>query len=399
MESTLSATECKVKEIELGLLDIKGLLERLRQLVDIRGQRGRRYQLAPLLLLIVLAKLSGEDKPSAIADWVSGRAEWLAQALDLKWAKMPHHNTYRRVLAFVVEPEALDQVVSEHLKSLPGVGASRLIGMDGKAVRGTISAKNPQGQHLLVAYLPEEGIVLGQADVDGKENEIVVAPELLGRLDLRGKIVMGDAMHAQRGLSKQIVDAGGEYIWLIKKNQRTVLEEIEYLFAPDAPTVLGTMLPHDFVSHQESDKGHGRIEKRRITVSAELKGYTKWPALEQVFQVERWRTEVKTGKSETAVVYGVTSLTSKESPAADLAYLIRAYWGVENGLHGRRDVTFNEDRTRQTLGRAGHVMASLNNLVIGLLRHAGFANIASARRACDAILHQTKAQAIARLLT
>jgi len=271
--------------------------------------------------------------------------------------------------------------------------------MDGKTVRGTISAENPQGQHLLAAYLPEEGIVLGQADVDGKENEIVVAPELLGRLDLRGKIVMGDAMHAQRGLSKQIVQAGGEYIWLIKENQPTVLEEIEYLFAPDTPTVLGNMLPHDFVSHQESGKGHGRIEKRRITVSRELKGYTKWPGLEQVFRVERWRTEVKTGKSETAVVYGVTSLTRKESPAKNLAGHVRAYWGVENGLHGRRDVTFNEDRTRQTLGRAGHVMASLNNLVIGLLRHAGFANIASARRACNAALNQTKAQSIARLLT
>lgn len=399
MEFTLSARECKVKEIELGLLDIKGLLDRLCQLVDIRGQRGRRYQLGPLLLLIVLAKLSGEDKPSAIADWVSGRADWLAQALHLRWSRMPHHSTYRRVLAFVVEPDELDQVVSEHLKSLPGGGASRLVAMDGKTVRGTISAENPQGQHLLAAYLPEEGIVLGQADVDGKENEITVAPELLGRLDLRGKIVMGDAMHAQRGLSKQITDAGGEYIWLIKENQPTVLEEIEYLFAPDTPTVLGNMLPHDFVSHQESDKGHGRIESRRITVSRELKGYTKWPGLEQVFRVERWRTEVKAGKSETAVVYGMTSLTRKESPAKNLAGHIRAYWGIENGLHQRRDVTFNEDRTRQTLGGAGHVMASFNNLVIGLLRHAGFANIASARRACNAALNQTKAQAIARLLT
>ena len=56
------------------------------------------------------------------------------------------------------------------------------------------------------------------------------------------------------------------------------------------------------------------------------------------------------------------------------------YWGVENGLHYRRDVTFHEDATRLTQGNAGHVMATLNNLVIGLLRLAGFSNLAAARR-------------------
>jgi hypothetical protein len=62
--------------------------------------------------------------------------------------------------------------------------------------------------------------------------------------------------------------------------------------------------------------------------------------------------------------------------------LTRAYWGVENGLHYRRDVTFHEDATRLTQGQAGHVMAALNNLVIGLLRLAGFTNLAAARRYC-----------------
>jgi hypothetical protein len=48
-------------------------------------------------------------------------------------------------------------------------------------------------------------------------------------------------------------------------------------------------------------------------------------------------------------------------------------------LHHRRDVTFHEDHTRQTRGNAGHVMAILNNLVIGLLRRNGVTNLAQAR--------------------
>jgi len=58
----------------------------------------------------------------------------------------------------------------------------------------------------------------------------------------------------------------------------------------------------------------------------------------------------------------------------------RAHWGIETGLHYRRDVTFKEDATRMTIGHTGHVMASINNLIIALTRQAKFRNTAQARR-------------------
>lgn len=226
---------------------------------------------------------------------------------------------------------------------------------------------------------------------------------------------MGDAMHSQRAISEQIKQAGGDFIWPIKRNhggnfgsrQPTVLAEITQLFVPATPTVLGNLLPNDFVSYEKASKGHGRRERRRITVSSELKGYTEdgsalpseWPHLEQVFQLERWRTNPKTGKSETEVIYGLTSLSSKAASARKLHDLIRDYWGIENGLHQRRDVTFHEDRIRQTIGYAGHFMASINNLAIGLFRHAGCTNIASARRVVDSLFNQATYLAIERILT
>ena len=98
----------------------------------------------------------------------------------------------------------------------------------------------------------------------------------------------------------------------------------------------------------------------------------------QTFQVERWRTDRKTGAAQTEVVYGLTSLSRKAATAEAMHDFVRDYWGIENGLHQRRDVTLHEDRIRQTLGHAGHVMVSLNNLVIGILRNAGFTNLARA---------------------
>jgi predicted transposase YbfD/YdcC len=284
----------------------------------------------------------------------------------------------------MVSPEELDQAICEHLTSQEGVGKSVLISIDGKTVRGTIKWGESRGEHLLAAYLPEEGIVLMQVAAGEKDNEINQAPVLLGYLDLRGKIVIGDAIHTQRALSVKILDAEADYLWFAKENQPTLRQDIEQLFEADPRTVLGGVVENDFRTFRTVEKGHGRLESRKITVSSELKGYSDWPGLEQVFRLERRRREVRSGKEETEVIYGLTSLSKAEASPERLLYLTRTYWGIENGLHGRRDVTFREDRTRLTRGKAGRVMASLNNLVISLLRLSGYTNLAQARRQWEA---------------
>ena len=55
------------------------------------------------------------------------------------------------------------------------------------------------------------------------------------------------------------------------------------------------------------DSGHGRIEQRRLRTSTVLGGYSDWPGLAQVFQIERQVIVKKTGQDREAVVAGVTS--------------------------------------------------------------------------------------------
>jgi predicted transposase YbfD/YdcC len=387
-ECTLPESERRLREFGVAVFDLKGLRERLEWIPDLRGERGRRYELAPLLLLTILAKLSGHDTPAAIVDWIRLRSTWLLGALHLSWSRVPHQNTFRRVFSFAIEVSEVDLLVAEHLIGISNTDGDRLVSFDGKTVGGTICADDPHGEHLLAAYFVESGIVVGQVSVGRKENEIVAAPKLLEGIDLHNKIVIGDAMHTQRGLSEQIVRAGGDFVWVVKENQPTLNEEIATLFAPSTPTVLGNYIPNDFVGYQTVDKGHGRLEKRTITVSGELNEYSHWPSLKQVFRIERERTELSNGKTSREVIYGVTSLDRKRASPKAIASFIRAYWGIENGLHYRRDVTFKEDSIRQTVGNAGHVTAILNNLAIGLLRSLGFTNIAQARRSFDGHLNQ-----------
>ena len=362
------------------VFDVGSLLSRLATLTDSRDCRGKRYQLSHILLLLTLAKLCNEDNLKAIAHWIELREKWLIEIIGLGRSRVPHYNTYRRISEKVVDPEELEQVLHQFFEYVLSAGESVLIAIDGKVMRGTISVEKPRGTYLLAAYLPEEGIVLMQVEAGSKENEITTAPKLLDCVDLRGKVVLGDAEQAQRKLSLQILEGGGDYLWTVKENQPTLRADIEQVFAGEDQTVLGGRVENDIKSFRMVNKGHGRLETREIKVSSSLKGYHDWPGLEQVMKIERHRVEIKTGKEGHEVVYAITSQSEAKASPRRLLYQNRTYWGIENGLHHRRDTTFREDRCLATRGNTGRVIAIINNLVIGLMSYIGHTNHAEARR-------------------
>ena len=101
---------------------------------------------------------------------------------------------------------------------------------------------------------------------------------------------LGDALLAQRSLSLLIVTAGGHYVWTVKANQPDLKQDIAFLFQPEETVTGFSPATTDFRTAQTYDKGHGRTERRQLTVSAELKGYLDWPGAAQVFKLERWFT-------------------------------------------------------------------------------------------------------------
>lgn len=349
------------------LFDIGSLYAEFCNLKDSRKARGKRYRLETVLILILLAKVCGEDKPSGIAEWAKHRLTWLCEALKLERKRMPHRSSYERILEQVVSWEELEQLASRVFSGKHYFGKQVVVAIDGKVLRGTLDEKQ-EGVYLLAAYLPGEGIVLMEVDIKGKGQEIEAAPRVLKSIDLRDKVVMGDALHTQRAVSIQIVEAGGEYVWFVKGNQPQLEENLRLWFGPDPDPIPGQSYPpKDFETAQSVNKGHGRIEQRTLTVSSQLKDFLDWPYQEQVFKLERRSIFTKTGEVQQQVVYGITSLTRQEVSPHRLLQLTRSYWGIENGLHYRRDVTLQEDHTRMTRKNAARVMACLNNLVLSLL--------------------------------
>jgi predicted transposase YbfD/YdcC len=367
------------------IYDLKSLFAYILRVTDPRHARGKQYPLELLLVLIILAKLCGENTPTGIAEWATYRIDTLVGMKILPKPRAPCHMTYRRVLQRIVSPDELERLLSEYHQACLKKGTELVFSLDGKTVRGTIPCGESRGTHLLSLYVPGQGLVLMEAKVDRKENEIVVAPEILSQVCLDGVIVMGDAMHTQRETSQQVLQAGGDYVWTVKGNQARTLWAIQKLFVPEACNLKqGAPLSKRIRSAETVSKGHGRREKRTLWASTELNDYLDWPGIAQVFRIERVIWHEKYRGYTRQVVYGLTSLSPERASPRKLLALVRQYWEIETGLHYRRDVTLKEDATRLTLGNAGHIMAILNNAVIGLCLHNGYHNLAQARRRFNA---------------
>jgi len=277
---------------------------------------------------------------------------------------MPHPTTWTRVLGNAVAAAAIETAL-QPLLDLPPTAevrerASRQIALDGKTLRDTIPAAARSGVHLVTAYQVDTGKPCLQVSVPSKANEVVVAPTMLAALDLHGVLVTGDAMFAQHNLSTQIVEAGGDYCWIVKENQPSLYDDLRLLFDELPGT---SALPDDFVTVRTVDLGHGRLDERVLTSSSMLAEYQGWPYLAQAFQVVR--ISQRPHRRSREVRYGISSAPTSCLRASELLTRVRGHWQIENGLHYRRDVTLDEDASLARMGQPPHVLATLNNVFAG----------------------------------
>ena len=195
-----------------------------------------------------------------------------------------------------------DSVVA-HTPAMPEAPEAAMA-VDGKTLRGSKKQGAP-GTHLLSVLAHRLGLTLTQQAVAAKTNEIKEVETVLRQIVLTGRMVTMDALLTQRQVAQTIVDAGGDYVMIVKENQPQLKADIALVF---------TLPPSG--DRQESvrtmDVGHGRIETRNLTTSGALVGYSDWPGLAQVFEVGRHVITKKTGTERIEVVYGVTSLTPSE---------------------------------------------------------------------------------------
>lgn len=195
--------------------------------------------------------------------------------------------------------------------------------------------------------------------------------DLLQAIDINGVVVTLDAMHTQTDTATTIRAGGEHYVFTVKANNEHLYTQLKNLPWKHVP------------AHTTRDTGHGRKETRTIK-TAQVPAWITFEGTAQIAQLRRttWRKKSRGSpkRKSVEVVYLITSADHRVAPALVLSGWVRRHWGIENKLHHVRDVTYDEDRSQIRTGSAPRVMATLRNTAIGLLRAAGFDNIAQANR-------------------
>jgi DDE_Tnp_1-associated/Transposase DDE domain len=210
----------------------ESLLAMLAVIPDPRGRKGRRHPLAAMLAAIVCGLLTGARGYKAIAQWAraQGPAGW--QWLGFH-RKPPCSNSFRNLL-LALPPETLEAALrrwTETLLDEPLSDEARGTSIDGKTLCNTLAA-HERNVHLLSLLDQQLGGVLSQQAVDPTTNEAKASLELLKTIVLEGRLVSGDAMFCQREICQQIVDSGGDYLFVVKENQPELKAAIEAEFQP-----------------------------------------------------------------------------------------------------------------------------------------------------------------------
>lgn len=341
------------------------LLVHLSRVPDPRDPRGVRYPLSGLLGVAVSAVLGGARSFTAIGEWAAALTVESLACLGLETA--PTESNLRKLFARV-DTAALDlQLAVFAWTRTCDIAGRRVIAIDGKTIRGARTTTTT-APHLVAALDHAAGVVLGQIAVADKSNEIPAVRDLLAGFDaaeVHGCVITVDAMHTQTDTASAILDAGADYVFTVKGNQPGLHKRLKALPWRDVP------------AHTSTDTTRGRRITRTIKV-ADAPPWTGFTGAAQIAQIRRTRT-IK-GKKTIEIVYLITSATGQAAPPTMLATWAQGHWGIENRLHWVRDVTFDEDRSQVRTGNTPHVMASLRNIAIGLLRLTGWTNIAAGLR-------------------
>lgn len=345
---------------------------------DPRQARGKRLEWTFILGVIACAVLSQQRSAAAIAHWVHSHAPLLLTAFQPRQGRVPSEATIRRALRHV-DVEHLEYHLARlpHPRSTPHTPprppVPRGVAIDGKYVRGAGAHGCPTLLVSLVAHEPVH--VVAQYRAAPHQHESKAARQVLTARDLTGLVVTLDAGLTDPQLAQHILDQGGHYVMVVKRNHARLYEEMTWYF--DTPPLA---CDRPWRTSETLNKGHGRLEHRRLTCTDDLDNYLTWPGVQQVLRRECERRIVRTGQVSQAISYALTSLPATAASAAQLERLWRGHWTIENQVHYVRDMTLGEDAHQMYTGHAPQVLAALRNAVLNQVRAAGWTNIAAALR-------------------
>ncbi len=350
---------------------IGGLIEYFGILKDPRVERTREHELMDIVIIGLCCVICGGESFNDMEQFGEAKLDWFKTFLKLPNG-IPSHDTFNRLFC-ALDPQNFLECFLSWTQSVRAAIPQEIVALDGKALRRAIDA-GASPRYIVSAWAEDNGLVLGQWEVEEKSNEITAIPRILRALELSGCIVTLDAMGCQKKVAREIKEADADYVLALKGNQGRVHEEVKAFLEHTVAEKKkvrppGARPPKAVATLQEwetLEKGHGRIETRRYYLSGEL-GWLEergdWEGLRTVGMVEA--TRQANGQISVERRFYLSSLGLN---AQTFARAVRGHWGIENKLHWVMDVNFGEDQSRARGGYAAQNLATLRRLGLNLLK-------------------------------
>jgi len=200
---------------------------------DRRKKQGRRYLLRSIIALSMGAMLGGCSSLGAIAQWIAEVAKkGLLGEFGIERGR-PCHATLHYVFS-KLSVKSFERALAKWVRAVDVDGDDH-VAIDGKVARGSRFADYPAA-HILSAYCEKFSGVVGQLKLEPGMNEITAALKLIKDMDLDGAVLTGDAIFCQKGVSRAVLRAGGDYVFPVKDNQPELKADIAAAFAePSSP--------------------------------------------------------------------------------------------------------------------------------------------------------------------
>ena len=135
---------------------------------DPRKSNAKKHGLNEMLVIALLATLSGWSSCSSFARYARVKYEFLSEFLELKGGP-PSHDSFSDVFN-ALDPEQMAAALTEFAKTLLAAlpsGPADQVAIDGKVLKGAIlDASSKSALHLVQAFEPGAGLVLGQVKVN-----------------------------------------------------------------------------------------------------------------------------------------------------------------------------------------------------------------------------------------
>jgi predicted transposase YbfD/YdcC len=322
------------------------------------------YPLWVILLIVVMAIMSGRTGYSAMETFAKRHQTELWAYLELPDQPMPSDTTFRRVLLHV-RWESLMQVFNAWMQERCPDHQGHQFASDGKSIKASV--KNYDQSHqdfvsLVSLFNVQLGVVLGLAAMqNGAQSEIITFRQLLGLVQIEGACFSLDALHTQKPTIETIIESNNDYLVAAKGNQPTLQQALQD-WAEQSP-------PNSVKTH--TTKGHGRTVTRTVSVfDAPPQIAATWPSVQSCIRVERSGTRDHKPFSET--IFYISSL---QESATQFAHRIRHHWHIENRLHWVKDVVLKEDDTPLCGGTVAITMGILRTVAVNLFRLNHFDSI------------------------